>query len=134
MEIPTWTIRHYLDYVTAGWFDVHDLPPDDINDYIPYIEDIRKAAVAHDDFNSLRLGFSFLLGNPEIDTAKLGRTRYPYSDAEIRAIIQLICNTLWPGDSEVEVQDINTVRLVDTTLAKWRAMRELRGGSQSTTD
>jgi hypothetical protein len=123
MNINTWLIRHYLDYVLAGWFDYHELPPDALQEYDPYIENMKKVAAIHHELDQLRLGLEYIVSHPEFSISELGRTRYPYSDSEVRQAILYILESTRRDLGNGGATSLEEVRMVMTSLEDWKATR-----------
>jgi hypothetical protein len=123
MDVNRWLLRHYVDYVAAGWFDPEAFPPDDVREYGKHVEELRKAALAHHEMDALRLGLDYVLAHPDLDVSDIGRTRYPYSDDEVREIMKFIRKTIWPDTPVLSAEELGGIRLIKTTLAEWKATR-----------
>ncbi|MBD2504565.1 hypothetical protein [Anabaena azotica] len=96
MEISEYMVRSYLWYVTGFWIIKNDLPADHLFEYDEYIESMKKNAIYNDDLDTLKLAFEHILANPEIDTASLSESDYPWDDAKVREIIRYSWEKIWP--------------------------------------
>jgi len=89
-------VLHYLSSVTAGWFDHNDLPPDDVREYLPRVEEMKRHATRHADLENLRLAIEYLLTAPHLDLEHFAGPRYPYDADEVREIIEFAYKKIWP--------------------------------------
>jgi hypothetical protein len=126
MEISNGMLNHYLDYVTIGWFDDHDIPADDLGEYHQRIVKLERSAKRRNDLNPLRLGLDYLLCHPEIDLEAHGG-RYGWDDEEVRDIIRYIRRTIWPDLPPVNPDEVKDVKLVYTSRFDWWDMRKAQG-------
>jgi len=121
MEINEWFVEHYLGYITVGWFNNDDLPPDSVEQYLPYVSGMKNEAARHGDLDKLRIAFDYILGNPQIDSSEYGKTRYPFDDAETREIIAYARSVIWPDAKDIPPGGPTGVRLVRTSFSEWKA-------------
>jgi hypothetical protein len=126
MNISKGMLDHYLGYVTGHWFNDHDTPPDNINEYRSAVADIELDAARRNDFDPLRLGLDYLLCHPEIDLEDHGSC-YPFLDEEVREIIRYIRRTIWPELPPVNPDEVKDVKLVYTSRFDWWDMRKAQG-------
>ncbi len=125
MFISDSMIRFYLSDVVVSWFNRHEIPPENIEDYCPYIFEMEKGAIKHGDHAFLRTAFEYILTHPDVDLEKYNGSRYPYDDAEMREIIHLAWQTLWPS-AQLPSSDITVdVQLVPMPLEDWWEKRPL---------
>lgn len=96
MEISRSFITHYLGNITVSWFNDHDLPPDDIDEYHNFVLDMKFYATKHNDLEKLRLAFEYLLAHPEINTEEFAGSRYGFDDEDMREIIRYAYQTMFP--------------------------------------
>jgi len=123
MQISESMIRYYLDTVTVGYFDDHELPPDDVRGYDPQVREIGLKLAKHGDAKSLRLAFAYLLRNTGLDLAALNGGRYPFDDGEMREMIRYCYETLFPGDKGPGEEDVGAVKIVQMPVEEWWAER-----------
>lgn len=95
-NICKWLINDYLDLVTVGWFNHHDLPPTNLSDYDHLIDQMRIAAMAHAEFELLKQAFEAVLGDSSICLEDFGGGRYPFDSQEVRDIMSFVFLRLWP--------------------------------------
>ena len=119
MNISDSMTRYYLDSVTVGWFNRHDLPPDDVADYYDYVMDIQKSAQKHGDTEYLRVALEYLLSNPETDFERYDGGRYPYDSDDVREIIEYVLRTLWPDAAPIPAEELAKVKIVAVPLKDW---------------
>ena len=115
-------ITEYLLLVTVCWFDDHDLPADQPEEYDGLIEQIRIAAAAREETDLLQLAFAAALADPAINAADYAGGRYPFDDAEVRAIIARAYRRLWP-DAPFPPPQPEGVVLYDLPFAEWQRTR-----------
>lgn len=120
MKICKWFIRDYLDLVTVCWFDHNEVPPDDLGEYDPLIEQIQRAAKTRNQLDLLRVCLCGLISKPSLDTSDLGGGRYPFDDQEIREIIAYVVSRLWTGTQCSQEVDIE---LYDLSYAEWERLK-----------
>ena len=123
MDISLSMVKHYLDDVTVGWFDDHDLPPENVADYLPRVLEMKKGAAKHGDLEALKLAFEHILANRRIDCEILGGGRYPFDDKDVREIIAFAWKTIWPDARPIPPGGPPGVRLIEMPLEQWRASR-----------
>ena len=114
-------LDRYLSIITINWFSHNDDPPDDMEDYLPFVESIKYHAAQHNDLDDLQQVLAYALVTPNFDYARFAGDRYPYDADEIREIMQFIYHTLWP-DAALPIQAPD-VTLVDTPAEAWWASR-----------
>ncbi len=119
MDISSAMIRHHLDYITVGWFDHNDLPPDNVEDYYKCVEQMRLNALAHNDLPYLKIAFEYMLGNPQIKCESFGNGRYPYEEEEIREIIYYAWKTIWLDSPPIHPNHHSDVNLVEIPTSEW---------------
>ena len=119
MRISESMIRYYLDTITVGYFNDHDLPPDDVREYEPQVREIERKLAKHGDAKSLQLAFAYLLRNTEIDLAALNGGRYPFDDGEMREMIRYCSETLFPVGKEPLEEDVGAVEIVQMPVEEW---------------
>lgn len=124
MRISESMIRYYLDTITVGYFNDHDLPPDDVREYEPQVREIERKLAKHGDAKSLRLAFAYLLGNAGLDLAAFHGGRYPFDDGEMRAMIRYCNETLFPGDKGPGANEVGAVEIVQMPVEEWWERRE----------
>ncbi|MBI4852735.1 MAG: hypothetical protein HY819_13145 [Acidobacteria bacterium] len=119
MNISSAMIRHHLDYVTVGWFNHNDLPPDNVEGYYKCVEQMRLNALAHNDLPYLKIAFEYLLGNSSIKCESFGDGRYPYDEEEVREIIEYAWKTIWPDAAPISPNCHPEVNLVEIPTVEW---------------
>lgn len=118
-KISAITIGEYLDYITVLWFERgRALPPANVIEYLPLIEIMRQHATLNGELAHLKLAFEHLLNSPEIDCTQFDGGNYPFSDAELRAIIALAYRTIWQTASPPPPR--HDVEIIGEFLAEWR--------------
>jgi hypothetical protein len=110
-------VDHYLSDITVGWFARHDLPADEVDEYRPYVENIRQLALTQGDLDYLKVGLEYLLLHPEVDLEAYNGGRYPFDADEMREIIEFVYRTLWPEESLPEQPP--EVKLIQMPLSHW---------------
>jgi hypothetical protein len=126
MELSNDMIDHYLDYITVGWFNDHEISADDLYEYAERLEIIKYDATRRNDLQVLRLGIDYLLCHPEIDLEGHGGV-YGWDDEEVREIIRYIRRTIWPDLPPVNPDEVKDVKLVYTSRFDWWDMRKAQG-------
>lgn len=119
MKISKSMINYYLSSVTVGWFDDNDLPPDEVQKYLPLVQDIKTWATHHGDLETLKLSFEYLLTHPEINYEEFAGGRYPYDSEEIREIIEFVYRTIWTDSQQISLERSPNVQLVQMPLEEW---------------
>lgn len=119
MNISSAMLRHHLDYVTVGWFDHNDLPPDNIEEYYKCVEQMRLNALIHNDLIYLKIAFEYLLGNLTIKCESFGNGRYPYEEEEVREIIEYAWKTIWPDADPICFGCHSDVNFVEIPTVEW---------------
>ncbi|MCB9151548.1 MAG: hypothetical protein H6645_03500 [Caldilineaceae bacterium] len=118
-KISAITIGEYLDYITVLWFDRgRARPPENGIDYLPLVEIMRQHAVLNGELDYLKLAFEYLLNSPEIDCTQFDGSNYPFSNAEIRAMIALAYKTIW-HTSALPPQR-HDVEIIGEYVEEWR--------------
>src|SRR5262245_53093067 len=93
-RIATGMVDHYLGDVTTSWFNEHDLPPDDIREYVPLMLWMKRNATNHGGLEALRVALGYLLTAPDVDLEQFAGSRYPFSAADIEQIVRLAYHSL----------------------------------------
>lgn len=123
MKIPTWFVRDYLDLITIGWFNHHDLPPDSVEEYGPLAENVRLAATAKNELGLLRSALRHALLMPKFQWEAYGGGRYPYEGDEVRDIAAFMLNAIGTGSTE----DMSLpVEFVEISLPEWQECKAAR--------
>ena len=55
MKISAAMVNHYLSDITVAWFNHHELPPDEMQDYLPLVQWMQQNASNHGDLEYLKL-------------------------------------------------------------------------------
>ena len=128
MDIPKHLIDTYLEYITVGYFDPEDLPPDDVSGYAHCVTNVKLHAQHFGDLEALKVAFDYLLAHPEIDSEQFAGGRYPYFDEEVREILRYAVATIWPGAAPTAPEVLAEVRIVgELSLDEWRRQRRGQG-------
>ena len=113
-------MRYYIGDITSGYFSHHDVPADNVTEYAPFIENMRKLANLHGDLDYLRLGLEYLLAHPEIELLPFAHgDSYPYWEEQIREIIEYAWKMLWPNALPISPGGPSGVELVPMSLEEW---------------
>lgn len=123
MEICKTLFDSYLSMITVGYFNNHEEPPDDIAEYKELIESIKWWAIHFDELEMLQLSIDYHLNHPEISLEDHGG-RYPFTDAEVREIVQYIRAIIWPENPPVDEEALNQVKFVNEPFSYWRQHRQ----------
>lgn len=127
MRISEAMIRYYLDTVTVGYFNDHELPPDDVHGYAEQVHSMGLKMAKHGDSQALRLGLAYLLRHGEIDLSYYNGGRYPFDDAEMREIIRYIESVLFPEKQEPTDDELGRVEIIAVPLEEWWKTRSKYG-------
>jgi hypothetical protein len=119
MKISTAMVNHYLSDITVAWFNHHELPPDEMPEYLPLVQWMKQNASNHDDLEYLKLAFEYLLTHEDFSGS-----RYPYDSDDIIEIIDFIYRTIWSDLPPVSLSNSDDVQLVSISLDDWWASRE----------
>lgn len=123
MEICSTLFDRYLDMVTVGYFNYNEEPPDNVTEYFEIIEKMKRCAIHFDELEMLQLSIDYYLSHPEISLEDQGG-RYPFTDAEVREIVQYIRSIIWPESPPVNEEALNQVKFVKEPLFSWRQRRQ----------
>lgn len=121
MKICKWFIRDYLDLVTVCWFDHNELPPEDLGEYDPLIQQLEIAARTRNQLNLLRTCLCGVLANPTLDASDLGGGRYQFDDQEIRQIMAHVLSRLWP---DAPCQPEAVIELYELPYSAWERLKQ----------
>lgn len=124
MKISAAMVNHYLSDITVAWFNHHELPPDEIQDYFPLVQWMKQNASNHADLEYLKRAFEYLLTHPDINYEYFSGSRYPYDRDEIREIIEFAYRTIWPNTPRVLLDNSHDVQLVPISLEEWWASEQ----------
>ena len=105
-------IRYYLDTVTVGYFNDHDLPPDDVQEYEPQVRQIERKLAKSGDGEKLQLAFAYLLQNNGFDLETLNGGRYPFDADEMREIIKYCYETLFSKEKSLSEEEVMKIKIV----------------------
>lgn len=119
MRISESMIRYYLDTITVGYFNDHDLPPDDVSGYEAQVREIERKLAKHGDAKSLRLAFAYLLHNEALDLEVFNGGRYPFDDEEMREMIRYCYEMLFPGVDVPREDVVRHVEIVEMPVEEW---------------
>lgn len=128
MEVSNSLFDYYLSMVTVGFFDDHEVPPDDLNEYREIIEAMKWWAIRFDELELLKTVFDYYLCYPEISLEDQGG-RYPYTDKDIREIICYARSVIWPDNPPIDDEAVKNVKFVDEPLYDWRKRRNEQSGN-----
>lgn len=123
MDVSESMVRFYLDNVTVSWFSSNDTPPNELSEYKPYIEDMKRSAFKHKDLETLRIVFEYLIANPNIDCERFNGPRYPFDSDEIREIICYSWRVLWPDRSTIPIRNLPNIKFIKMPLEEWWVRR-----------
>lgn len=124
MYISEPMVRYYLANVLLSWFNNHDTPPAEIEEYYEYVLDMKKAAIKHGDLEVLQIALEYILSNQSIDCASLNEGFYPYTNEEVREIIDYSYRVIWPEFTPKPADSLASVKLVPVSLQKWWESRQ----------
>ena len=119
MRISESMLRYYLDTVTVGYFDDHDLPPDNVRGFDDYIQTMKQKALKHHDMDALRVALAYLLSSKGLDLATFSGGRYPFDDAEMRELVRHAYEVLFPADDGLTETSLSSVELVQMPVEEW---------------
>lgn len=128
VDISAAMLKHYLGYLTVSHFGRHDVAPDELAGYDDDIEQMRLAAMAHDDLEPLRLGFDYLLSRDDLDLADFDGGYYPYDEGEVRTIVSYARSVIWPDEPTTTGVELAKVRLVPMSTGDWWSSRGEHAG------
>ena len=124
MKISAAMVNHYLSDITVAWLNHHELPPDEMQDYLPLVQWMKQNASNHGDLEYLKLEFEYLLTHPDVNYEHFSGGRYPYDSDDIIEIIDFIYRTIWSDLPPVSLSNSDDVQLVSISLDDWWADRE----------
>lgn len=122
MEISEAMINYYLMNVTTGGKNPDDFSPDDVEDvseYYPLIQNMKSHTLRHGDLDALKLGFEYILANPDYKCVWMAGPVYSYEEEQVREIIEYAWKTIWPDSDPIPSGGPEGVKLVPTTLDQW---------------
>jgi len=128
VDISEAMLKHYLGYLTVSYFGRQDLAPDQLAGYDDAVEQMRLAAVAHDDLEPIRLGFDYLLSRDDVDLTDFDGGYYPYDAGEVREIIRYARSVIWPDVPAASSAELGEVRLVTMSTSDWWSSRGEHAG------
>ena len=119
MRMSESMIKYYLDTITVGYFNEHDLPPDNLGDYENLVNTIKSKATKHGDLEYLHVALAWLLTNKEVDLESFNGGRYPFDADEMREIISYVYVYLFQDRETPDIQVLESVQLVNVSLEEW---------------
>ncbi|MGF1489076.1 MAG: hypothetical protein ACFBSE_18470 [Prochloraceae cyanobacterium] len=123
MKISGGMVSHYLNAVTAYVGDIGDAA-EDVSEYHEDIINMKLRAEKHGDLDSLRLAIDYLLTHPEANPSSYAAIHYDYDDEEIKELLNYIRLVVWSTESVTNLEEVNKVELVNTSLSDWWEMRK----------
>ena len=124
MKISTAMVNHYLSDITVAWFNHHELPPDEMQEYLPLVQWMKQNASNHGDLEYLKLAFEYLLTHPDVNYEDFSGGRYPYDSDDIIEIIDFIYRTIWSDLPAVSLNNSDDVQLVSIAILNHYPYRE----------
>jgi len=124
MKISAAMVNHYLSDITVAWFNHHELPPDNLKDYLPLVHWMKQNASNHDDLQYLKLAFEYLVTHPDVNHEYFSGGRYPYDRDDIKEIIDFTYRTIWSDSPPVSQINSHDVQLVPISLEDWWICRQ----------
>lgn len=121
MKISRTMLRDHLRGVTVNYFSHHDLAPADIDDYAPFAEHVRQSAERRGDLPWLKLGLAYVLTHREQSWADLNGGIYAFGDSDLYDLIEVVWETLWPGESPADMVDAAKVEITEMSTEAWNA-------------
>lgn len=122
MEISEAMINFYLMNVTTGGKNPDDFSPEDVEDlseYYSFIQNMKNHAARHGDLDTLKLGFEYILANPDYKCVWMAGPVYSYEEQQVREIIEYAWKIIWPDSKPIASGGPKDVKLVPTTLEQW---------------
>jgi hypothetical protein len=116
MKISRTMLRDHLRGVTVNFFSHHNVAPDDIGDYAQFADAVKNSAERQGDLPWLKLGLEHVLTHRDKPCEDLNGGIYAFSDEQVRDLIEVVWETIWPGESlpgegkapEVELEEMPT--------------------------
>ncbi len=127
MKISKQMLQRHLEYITLGYLDGYDEPPDDIEDYDDWIEEFRLSAERAGDLPFVKLALDHLLSSDESLKPYDGGL-YPYPEHQLYEIFEGAWDAVWPDDRLSRRGEAAVVDLVDMTADEWAERRERMNG------
>jgi hypothetical protein len=124
MEISRHLVDYYMRLVTAQWFAHFPAPPQILSEYSFGVEQMRHHAAVFGELDALRLGIEYLLSRKDVSCVGLGGADYPYTDSQIRDILQFAYDVIWPDAKPLPASGPRGVTLVDIPVQEWRNRRK----------
>jgi hypothetical protein len=99
MRISEALVTYMLNYVTIGYFDQADEPPEDVSGYADAAQSLREYAEESGNMPWLKLALAHLLSEPGMDLRRYNGSGYPFSARAMRELLEFLWQTYWPGES-----------------------------------
>ena len=112
LQITSRMFEYYLDDITVGWFDHHDLPPDKIEHYHDCVMEMKLRATNKKELEFLKNVLEYILIHPEIDCEEFAGGRYPYDSEEVREIIEFAYRTIWPDSWPIDAEKVPEIEFI----------------------
>ena len=90
-KISLGMVKQCMSYLTVAWFAGNDLPPDRIDEYDEYIEDMKRYAKKNCDLVYLKLAFQSLLTSGKNNSSVIEELSGDCWDFEVGELLSIIC-------------------------------------------
>lgn len=111
MRISKALLHDYLSHVMVAYFARRHTPPDDMEDYGPAIEDIRKRALREGRADEFRVALDFMKAHPEIHPREFLTLTFPYSNQQLHELMAYIRDYLYPFDDPTPPEELADAEL-----------------------
>lgn len=112
-------VREHLSQLTDGWFAHRDAPPQAIDDYASYADQVRLSAEASGDMPWFAIALEHLVASQGVALAEYGDDSYAFSDAQMRGVIDYVLRRIGHAS---DARAANVV-LEEMSAEAWRARR-----------
>ena len=123
MKISGTMVKALLNYVTAGYFDDHSEMPETAADVADLVANMRIVAERSGDLPWLKLAIAHLIADEAEDPSRFAATATGLSAADMRDLLYLVWEALFPGEAPPAPGEGPEVELVPMTAEDWRAYR-----------
>jgi hypothetical protein len=123
MRISQSLIKYLLGYVTVGYFDDHDEPPEDVAEFAGAAESLRSFAEDTGNMRWLRLAIGYLLSTPGVDLRDYNGGQYPFSERAMRELLEFLWHTWWPDEDIPEPGEGPLVEIANISNEEWEAQK-----------
>lgn len=124
MDISRGMVEFYLNKITDMRIIEYNLPADNLCEYDLYIEDVKNSATYYGDLEALKLALEYILANSNINASAMTHSEYDWDDEEVREVIHYLWRKIWPGSELISAENMQEVKLVDTSLQEWWAQNK----------